>query len=143
MKRFYSQSTGCTYLSGISPEMPEDAVEISESVFLSVIARPALGKIRAHNAAGLPMLIDPPELTAGQIAANERNWRDATLVSASEVRDRHRDELELGVATTLTADQFLELLGYIQKLRDWPAAEGFPDVGSRPPKPEWIKQQTQ
>lgn len=143
MKRFYSQSTGCTYLSGISPEMPEDAVEISESVFLSVIARPVPGKVRAHDAAGQPLLIDPPALTAEQIAANERTWRDAEVASVVWLRDRHRDQLEISVSTTLTAEQFNELLVYMQALRDWPQSPDFPDSQHRPAAPAWIAEQAQ
>ena len=118
--------------------MPEDAVEISESVFLSVIARPVPGKVRAHDAAGLPLLIDPPALTAEQIAANERTWRDAEVASVVWLRDRHRDQLEISASTTLTAEQFTELLVYMQALRDWPQSPSFPDSQHRPVAPPWL-----
>lgn len=60
MKRFYSQSTGSTYLLGLHKSMPQDAVEISDARFQSVIASPVAGKVRGHDAEGLPILIDPP-----------------------------------------------------------------------------------
>lgn len=60
MKRLYSQATGSTYISGIHSNMPVDAVPITEARYLEVIANPAPGKIRSHDAAGLPILIDPP-----------------------------------------------------------------------------------
>lgn len=60
MPRLYSQSTGCTYLTGIHADIPKDAVPITEDRYLDVIANPAEGKIRGHDAAGLPILIDPP-----------------------------------------------------------------------------------
>ncbi|HEY9248153.1 MAG TPA: hypothetical protein VIO38_03435 [Rariglobus sp.] len=61
MKRFYSPSTQNTYLAGINTEvMPADAIEISETRYLEVIANPAPGKVRSHNADGLPILINPP-----------------------------------------------------------------------------------
>ncbi len=60
MPRFYSQSTGSTYLTGIHANIPEDAVPITEDRYLDVIANPAEGKIRGHDASGLPILIDPP-----------------------------------------------------------------------------------
>lgn len=73
MQRYYSQQTGCTYLASMhAGKMPPDAVEISEDHYRETIASPAHGKIRAHDAAGLPILIDPPPpapLTREQIEA--------------------------------------------------------------------------
>lgn len=69
----------------------------------------------------------------------ERSWRDMQLTSLLFMRDRHRDEVELGIATTLTAGQFVELLGYIQQLRDWPQSELFPAAEHRPSAPEWYQ----
>ncbi|OSO71381.1 hypothetical protein B6N17_020360 [Stutzerimonas stutzeri] len=40
--------------------MPADVVPISEERYQSVIANPARGKIRTHDAEGLPILIEPP-----------------------------------------------------------------------------------
>jgi len=61
MQRFYSKITGSTYLSAIhGNQMPDDAVPITESRYDDVIANPAPGKIRSHDAEGLPILIDPP-----------------------------------------------------------------------------------
>lgn len=75
--------------------------------------------------------------------AVERAWRDAEIVRVAWVRDRHRDEVELAVTTTITAEQYTELLAYIRALRDWPAGAEFPAVDHRPPVPEWIAEQTQ
>jgi hypothetical protein len=68
----------------------------------------------------------------------ERTWRDLELSKWVAVRDRHRDELELAIATTLTAVQFAELLAYIQLLRDWPQSGEFPAIGHRPVAPSWL-----
>lgn len=142
MTRFYSQSTGCTYLPEIhGKNMPVDALEISEAVYLAVIASPEPGKIRSH-VDGLPVLIDPPPASAEQLAELERRWRDGELQAVTWLRDRHRDQLEIGTATTLTAEQFAELLIYLQALRDWPTAEAFPDSAGRPVAPPWIAEQT-
>ncbi len=78
MKRFYSQSTQTTYLSGINAEMPADVVEISEELYISVIGNPEPGKVRVHGENGLPYLIDAPILpvvvTGAQVDA-ERDRR--------------------------------------------------------------------
>ena len=56
---------------------------------------------------------------------------------------RHRDEQDMQVLTTLTAEQFAELLVYRQALRDLPQSEVFPDTAQRPVAPPWIAEQTQ
>lgn len=143
MQRYYSQATGCTYLKSVHGEnMPSDVVAITEGVYLAVIANPAPGKIRSHDAAGLPVLIDPPPATADELAERERQWRDGELVAVTWLRDRHRDQLDIGADTTLTTEQFAELLLYMQQLRDWPQSGAFPDSAQRPAPPPWIAEQT-
>lgn len=66
MIRHYSRTTGCTYLPQLGHQLPPDAVVISEELFLSVIANPAPGKIRSHDAEGLPILIDPPPVVINE-----------------------------------------------------------------------------
>lgn len=73
----------------------------------------------------------------------ERAWRDTALDEMVWLRDRHRDQLELGVDTTLTAKQFTELLAYMQDLRDWPQSPDFPLTEHRPVAPPWIAEQHQ
>ncbi|MBK5416857.1 phage tail assembly chaperone [Pseudomonas sp. TH31] len=68
----------------------------------------------------------------------ERVWRQSTFSNSQWLLNRHRDEQELGRVTTLTAQEYLELLEYRQALRDWPSAASFPEVVSRPQIPEWL-----
>jgi|GEM_PF-1961553 len=70
----------------------------------------------------------------------ERVWRDSELGSVVWLRDRHRDQLEIGVPTTMTPEQFTELLLFIQSLRDWPQSEAFPDTSARPVAPAFLEQ---
>lgn len=71
MQRFYSQTTGCTYLEGIHQCMPDDAVKITDELFQEVISNPAPGKMRKHKD-GLPYLDDAEarEPTIGQVYAS-------------------------------------------------------------------------
>ncbi|RMQ48615.1 hypothetical protein ALQ04_01965 [Pseudomonas cichorii] len=63
MQRFYSSTTGCTYLPQVhGDQIPEDAVQISEEIYTSVIANPPVGKVRSHDASGLPVLVDPVQV---------------------------------------------------------------------------------
>lgn len=72
-----------------------------------------------------------------------RAWRDAEIIRVTWLRDRHRDEIEIGSDTTLTAEQYAELLAYIKALRDWPTAVEFPVEESKPKVPEWVQSQVQ
>lgn len=139
MQRFYSQTTGNTYLQGIHKDMPADAVKMSEALYMEVIGNPPRDKVRAHGADGLPCLIDAPV----DLAEQERSWRTQVLATNEWLVTRHRDELGMGQATTLTAEQFEALLVYRQQLRDWPAAEEFPDSSRRPDSPSWLSEQIQ
>ncbi|WP_369987758.1 phage tail assembly chaperone [Pseudomonas xanthosomatis] len=92
--------------------------------------------------------VDIPEVLAGLVqrpAADdaERSWRDNELLAVTWMRDRHRDQLELGVAPTFAAEQYTELLTYMQHLRDWPQSEAFPAIEQRPVPPAWITDHTQ
>lgn len=84
-----------------------------------------------------------PQSTAEEIANDERRWRDSELERVAWLRDRHRDQIEMGSDTTLTADQYNELLVYMHQLREWPQSDSFPDASKRPVPPAWIKHQVQ
>ncbi|CAH0275837.1 tail fiber assembly protein [Pseudomonas mediterranea] len=71
----------------------------------------------------------------------ERGWRDSQLHNVQWLRERHRDEVELGLSSTLTDEQFKELLIYMQSLRNWPQDAHFPQVQWRPSAPQWIAEQ--
>lgn len=80
----------------------------------------------------------PSEVIAPDLFAQERAWRDGELSSVLWLRERHRDQLEIGRATTLSPDQFAELLTFLQVLRDWPQSDVFPDISGRPLPPAWL-----
>lgn len=125
MKRFYSASTGCTYLAGLSTAVPADAVEISEDVFLSVIANPAPGKIRGHDASGLPVLIDPPQVIPDYVAliADVRYQHEIggiVLAGMSIDTDDRSKTLISGSALKAMRDS-----GYVLR---WKTPNGFVDL---------------
>ena len=59
------------------------------------------------------------------------------------VVSRHRDEVESGLSTTLTAEQYTALQAYRRQLRDWPQGAEFPLVDHRPIAPPWLAEQSQ
>ncbi|MDP9524719.1 phage tail assembly chaperone [Pseudomonas protegens] len=72
-----------------------------------------------------------------------RTWRDGEIERVKWLRERHRDEIDRNRSTTLSGEQFGQLLDYIQALRDWPQSADFPDVQHRPAAPPWIAEQAQ
>ena len=137
--RYYSPSTGSTYLEGVHV-CPDDAIPISEERYLSVIACRVDGKVRGHDAEGLPILIDQPPLSAEELEQVERVWRDAQLVKTDSLVVRHRDEVEDANTTTLTTEQYVELQAFRRALRSWPESGEFPLREHRPEAPAWLSQ---
>lgn len=83
----------------------------------------------------------PLPLTEEALVVAERSYRDQELTGVAWLRDRHRDQLEIEVTTTLSTDQFRALLVYMQALRDWPQSPEFPESERRPIAPPWIAAQ--
>jgi len=123
--------------------MPADVVEVAASVWQSLLIELSTSpKKLSSRPDGQPVLIDPPPLDAEALAAVERGWRDGQLALTDPLVSRHRDEIEEGGATSLTADQYAELQAYRRQLRDWPQGDQFPLAEHRPPAPTWLAAQT-
>jgi hypothetical protein len=140
---FYSKSTGGFYDSDLHSHIPTDRVEITASERTDLLAGESSGKLIVADENGVPFLVDPLPPTADDLASAERKWRDAQLQSAMWLRERHRDQQEIGSGTTLSDDQFGALLVYMQALRDWPQSPEFPAIEQRPAAPAWIAEQAQ
>lgn len=137
---FYSKSTGGFYAHEVhGKNMPADVVEITKQEHAALLEGQFLWKVIGADSAGRPVLQEP---LFQQLAEIERDWRDAALAACQWLRDRHRDERDLGMPTTLQAEQFAELLVYRQALRDWPQSELFPVSEHRPVPPLWLESMT-
>ncbi|MFJ2536619.1 tail fiber assembly protein [Pseudomonas sp. NPDC087614] len=126
------------YNSAVYASLPEDIVEISDKRHRELLAGQEVGKIIVWGDDGSPMLVDSLPTSDDELAAVERTWRDQRLSETDGVVTRHRDEVEEGVATTLTAEQYAELQEYRRALRNWPEAGEFPLIDHRPPAPLWL-----
>ncbi|KII38406.1 hypothetical protein RY26_02665 [Pseudomonas fluorescens] len=125
-------------------DMPADVVEVSESVWQSLLNELSTSpKMMSSRPNGQPVLIDPPALDADALTAVERAWRDGQLALTDPLVSRHRDEIEEGSETSLTADQYSGLQNYRRLLRDWPQGEHFPLGEHRPVAPSWLIATTQ
>jgi hypothetical protein len=114
----------------IDSPAPEGAavVSITHQQWLTLLEGQAKGKRMAVDAAGTPVLLDPPPPTRAEQADMKRAQRDAALKSTDWLVARHQDEKLIGDGTTLTADQFTALLKYRQALRDIADAPGWPNI---------------
>lgn len=141
----YSFSTNGFYRSDYHEEasIPDDAVIVSDEERCVLIAAQRVGKVIVRDGDGRPILSEPPGPTVGELVALERCWRDSVMLVAAGLRDRHRDQVELELSTTLLNEQYSELLGYIQALRTWPQSPDFPQVEHRPVAPPWLANSTQ
>ncbi|MGW8304376.1 MAG: phage tail assembly chaperone [Achromobacter pulmonis] len=114
---------------------PSDAVAVGQDVFEEfALQSPPPGKFRVAGPDGLPAWRATDGNESVMDEAQARAWRDGEITRVTWLRDRHRDETEMGVPQTLTVDQYKALLGFIQSLRDWPSSDGFPASG-RPVAP--------
>lgn len=139
MDIYYSPSTPGFFSAVIyrKEQMPSDVVPITPEQHQALMLGESLGKVIGIDGNGVPVLLDPVVLPV-DTAVRERDWRDAELASVMWLRERHRDQLEVSSPTTLSAEQFGELLTYIQALRDWPQSADFPDSLLRPVPPSWV-----
>ncbi|MFV2945261.1 phage tail assembly chaperone [Pseudomonas japonica] len=128
---YYSPGKNGLYIEAVhGRSMPDDCILISPERYTQL-----KGQQLYINTDG------EPDIRVDALAPDERErlWRDAELARVAWLRDRHRDEVDLQLDTTLTAEQFVELLGYMQALRDWPTATGFPEPADRPAVPGWLR----
>lgn len=139
---FASKTTRGFYDAAIHTSMPDDVIEISAEDHAELLAGQSEGKVITWDD-GFPVLLDPPQPSDDELAAVERAWRDQQLSQTDGVVARHRDEQEVGIATTLTPTQYTELQVYRRALRNWPEEGEFPLVDHRPLAPLWLSGQLQ
>ncbi|TWC11014.1 phage tail assembly chaperone [Pseudomonas sp. SJZ085] len=118
-------------------------IEISDDDHAALFDSQSGTKIIGRGTDGRPQLQDPPLPTRAELSLVERAWRNSQLSMTDGVVTRHRDELEDGAETTLSAEQYIELQAYRRSLRNWPEAGDFPLLEHRPIAPSWLPEQPQ
>ncbi|KWD49897.1 phage tail protein [Burkholderia ubonensis] len=103
-------------------------VEITAEQHAMLVAGMVAGKVMAIDESGNPVLLEPPKQTREQLADAKRAARDAALRATDWLTARHQDEKVLGDGTTLTPDQYEQLLKYRQTLRNFSDTPGWPNV---------------
>jgi len=82
--------------------------------------------------------LEHPEKTNVQLAEEIRSKRNKYLSEIDKVILRHRREVDLGVATKLTDDQFKQVLQIAQDLANVPEQSTFPTSVVWPTQPSWL-----
>ncbi|WP_095153946.1 phage tail assembly chaperone [Pseudomonas sp. Irchel 3E13] len=118
-------------------------VEITAVRHLELLAAGSAGQVVRPGKEGVPEIAEPAPPSDDVLRDIERSWRDSELSRYEWIVTRHRDEVEMGYDTSITSEQFAELMEYRKALRDWPAADAFPEQMSRPAPPDWLVQLNQ
>ena len=138
MKHYYSPKTGGLYCSYAHKDIPDDADEIPSALYSELINAAALGYVVSSDK---PWRAVPVAITDEMRADEARRRRDDAIKSVMWVAERHRDQTQLQIDTSISEEQFVDLLEYIQVLRDWPAQPGWPDI-DLPLPPDWLAELT-
>lgn len=127
MTIFYSPSTGAFYDDTFwDAPMPDDAGEVTPERHAELLEATTRGQVIQAGLDGAPVALDAPAPPAEAVAIVVRRRRDAEIARLRWFVERHRDEITLGVTTTLTPEDFALVLQHIQLLRDLPDQAGFP-----------------
>ncbi|WP_123573712.1 phage tail assembly chaperone [Pseudomonas chlororaphis] len=141
MAIFSSRSQKC-FLDDSINILPDDAFLITAEEHAAYLHGEMDGKAINYETEP-PTLVERPSPPPEVLAEVERNWRGIQLEATDGVVSRHRDEVEEGSATTLTAERYAELQSYRRALRNWPENGEFPLANHRPVTPSWLSEQLQ
>ncbi|WP_235864623.1 tail fiber assembly protein [Pseudomonas costantinii] len=116
-----------------------ELVDVSQDEHDEIFRVLALGgSVLVPGKKGRPSTGPAPGPTVEDLKNRERAIRDRVLLLTDPLIARHRDEVEAERPTTLTAEQYKQLQGYRQDLRDWPESGHFPAIEYRPEQPAWL-----
>lgn len=107
---------------------PADGAEVSDDEVQALLQAEQNGKVIQADANGKPVAVDPPPPSTEQCCAAKRAERDHLLASTQWLVDRHREQMDGDLPTSITPAQYKGLLAFRQALRDLPNQAGFPDV---------------
>lgn len=120
-------------------DIPKQALEITSEQYVEALAQRSQGQ-----EVYLAESMDKLEYRK-PVEAEEQKWtmiraqRDFLLNEMSWLVERHREQLDLGVETTLSEARYKALLKYRQALRDLPASETDPEAIKWPKPPAFVK----
>lgn len=126
---------------GYQPEdIPDDVIDVPQAAFEAALDRRP-GELLTVEEGRIVILPAPEVDLVERAVVLERFWRTQQLAQTDALVTRHRDELEDGTQTTLSAEQYVELQAFRRALRDWPESGEFPVSEHRPVAPPWAIEQ--
>ncbi|GFM38324.1 phage tail assembly chaperone [Desulfovibrio psychrotolerans] len=142
---YMDQHGGGTRYPDLADTPVLDWIERGQRLVLYLGCDEATAQALAETNAPFSVRIVAAEEVADFVWQATRTKRNDLLSAAVGIRDRHRDERELVAAavrteTTLTEPQFIELLTYIDALRQIPQGFPYPAAVEWPEAPVFINQ---
>jgi hypothetical protein len=128
MAIFFSKETMGFYLTEFHTvdEIPTDAVEITPEYYEDIIQKHnSENLIITSDDNGYPILTTP-EYSDLELAESVRYGRNNLLKKSEYLISRHKEQLEAEIPTTITSEDYMNLLHYRQNLRDITRQLNFP-----------------
>lgn len=128
MSKFYSPSVrGFFDLEIHGKKIPKDAVEITDEKWMELLDANSKGMDIVPDENGFPSS-QPHRMTEEQRKRSLPFRRAVALRRASELIDRYRDESDLGLTHTMTADEYKSLVSYRASVREAVELPEMPEV---------------
>lgn len=106
------------YDDNIHKHIPKNCIAISDELHEEMLSsNKTTFKIISNK---VVLMEKPAEDVLNEKLDIIRGHRNHLINESLWLIQRHRDELELGITTTLSKDKYIEVLTYIQSLRDLP-----------------------
>jgi len=114
---FYSPSTRGFFTSDIhGDKIPRDAAEITREQWQELLDKQGAGHEIVPGRDGAPKAV-PRVKTTEHHRSDLLAARDTALAKTQDLVERHRDEVDMGRGTTLTDQQYIDLLMHRHALR--------------------------
>lgn len=128
MSKYYSPSLNGFFDDDIhGDKKPADIVELTDEEYHGLLEAQSQGRriVRGHG--NRPIAVERVP-TPEELASMRLRQRNQGLTATDAIVSRHRDEVELGMPTTLTQEQYRALQVWRAQLRDLPANPRWPDL---------------
>lgn len=99
-KYFYSPSTGGFYLENLHDYIPDDAVEVDNETYTSLLSGQENGLVITADKKGIPQLSSPPVLSKAEETAIAESRKASLMAEATVAINPLQDAVDLGEATS-------------------------------------------
>jgi hypothetical protein len=128
------------YNDDVHEEIPEPNIEATEEQWQEALSNGFNYYNKETESLEYKDFRTPEEIYEAR-ASGLRQDRDKAIDDVVWLLERHQQEQILNIPTTLSSSEHLELLKYIQTLRDIPQQPNFPNI-DLPEKPSFLSPQS-